>query len=225
MSDNASDQRVVRRREIARVSTAQAIVNELTTEILDGSLEGGAELREVELSERFGVSRQSLRAALAQLAFMGLATREPHRSTRVPTISRADLDDIYYLREIIEGEAIRWVTVHDETWGAIETELRKMEDRPTSAPWSDLVEADVAFHSAIVQARSSPRLVRAHQSISHEMRLILVPARNYLGRDEMTQSHRELLAAIRLGNPETAMAALRAHLEFGTDRLRRYLTD
>ena len=99
---------------LGRVSTAEAIVNELVGEILDGTLPAGAALPEVELSERFGVSRQSLRTALAELAFRGLVSREPHHSVRVAMITRQDASDIYYMRMLLEGEAASWLASHPD---------------------------------------------------------------------------------------------------------------
>jgi Bacterial regulatory proteins, gntR family len=84
---------------LARVSTTDTIVNELRSQILDGTLEPGTHLREIELSERFGVSRQSLRAALAELVHLGLLRREAHRGVWVPTVTRGDIRDLYLMRE------------------------------------------------------------------------------------------------------------------------------
>ena len=57
---------------IQRVSLTDSIAKELSARILDGEIEPGTNLREVELSQDLGVSRQSLRAALAQLNGNGL---------------------------------------------------------------------------------------------------------------------------------------------------------
>lgn len=51
------------------------LVRQLLTKIADGALEPGTHLREVELSQVFGVSRTPLRAALAQLTALGAAER------------------------------------------------------------------------------------------------------------------------------------------------------
>lgn len=51
------------------------LVRQLLTRIVDGAFEPGAHLREVELSEVFGVSRTPLRAALAQVTALGAVER------------------------------------------------------------------------------------------------------------------------------------------------------
>ena len=200
-------------------------MNELVAEILDGRLGAGAVLPEVELSERFGVSRQSLRTALAELAFRGLVDREPHRSVRIVVITRQDASDIYYMRELLEGEAVSWLTGHPDAWPEVETALDRLRQLLPRAPWSDIVEGDVAFHRAIVSVVGSPRLSRLHARLSEEMRLILVPARHYLTQDVFCAEHEELFEVITHGDPNAAVARLRQHLAFGTDDLLAYLPD
>src|SRR5690606_26016195 len=51
--------------------------------IIDGVLEPGAHLREVELSQRFGVSRSPVRVALVQLVGLGAAEKGERRGLRV----------------------------------------------------------------------------------------------------------------------------------------------
>lgn len=226
MSDNrTSSPRRGRTVTLGRVSTADAIVNELVGEILDGTLEAGAQLPEVELSERFGVSRQSLRTALAELAFRGLVEREPHRSVRVAVITRRDAADIYYMRELLEGEAVRWLAGHPDAWPEVQTALDRLRQLPSRAPWRDIVEGDVAFHRATVSAVGSPRLSRLHAHLSEEMRLILVPARHYLTQDVFCAEHEGLFDVITHGDPDAAVERLRQHLAFGTDDLLAHLPD
>ena len=226
MSDNQTSQRGDGLGSlVGRVSTAQAIINQLAAQILDGTLEAGAVLPEVELADRFGVSRQSLRAALAELAYRGLVRREPHRSVRVAVVTRQDAVDIYYVRDLIEGEAIRRAAADKESWPKIEPAVRHLERLPKKAAWSDIAEGDVNFHRAMVAAIGSPRLARAHALLVDEMRLILVPARHYVSQAEMVREHRDLFEVVKAGDPPAAYQRLVQHLELGTDKLLSYLPD
>ena len=60
------------RAALARVSTVDALVDALRHRVLSGELAPGAAMREVELSEEYGVGRHSLRAALQALVHEGL---------------------------------------------------------------------------------------------------------------------------------------------------------
>jgi len=226
MSDTASHGRAPGRRgSVARVSTIAAIVRELVDDILVGTLPAGTPLPEVELANRFGVSRQSLRAALAELVFRGLVEREAHHSGCVATMSKRDAMDIYRMRQILEGEAVRWLARQPDAWPAMDDALELFRRLPADARWSQIAEADVAYHGATVTAMGSPRLVRLHNQLLDEMRLILVPAQNYVTRSEMLAEHVALLDVIKQGDPDRAVARLVEHLALGTDSLLRYLPE
>ena len=76
----------------------------LRSEILDGALEPGTVLQEVEQSIRLGVSRTPVREALRRLAADGLV-EAGGRGTVVTGIDRDDIVSLYELREAVEGKA------------------------------------------------------------------------------------------------------------------------
>jgi DNA-binding GntR family transcriptional regulator len=79
--------------------------------ILDGALQPGSEISQLELSRQLSVSRTPLREALRLLEREGLVVNVgPHRAIRVSELSMVDLDDLYSLRVLGEGLAI-WLTV------------------------------------------------------------------------------------------------------------------
>ena len=64
-------------------STVDRVADELRRAVFEGEIESGTPLREVALAESLGVSRPTLREALALLVAEGLATREPNRGVSV----------------------------------------------------------------------------------------------------------------------------------------------
>ena len=92
---------------LRRQSVVDELAAALRTAILDGTIAPGAPLREVELSERYGVARHTLRAALQRLAADGLVVVEPHRGARVATLDRAELVGLFDVRTALEVEAAR----------------------------------------------------------------------------------------------------------------------
>jgi len=86
-----------------RTTRALVALREL---ILSGQLGAGEQLREVALSERLGVSRTPIRAALVQLADEGLVTKVGS-SYVVRDFTDADIADAIEMRGVIEGTAAR----------------------------------------------------------------------------------------------------------------------
>lgn len=192
-------------------------MNALTRQILDGSIEAGSWLREVDLAERHGVSRQSLRAALVELVHLGLLHREPNRGVYVPVLDEADVRDLYAVRRLIEVEAARTVASRPDAWSAMEAVVARLERLPKDAGSYEMVEEDFAFHRAMVAGVGSPRLARAHESLCSETRLSFVSNIKEDGWDYLVGEHRDLLDVIRQGDPDRAEARINIHLDAGLE--------
>jgi len=207
-----------------RRSTVDAVVEALSLEILDGQLAPGEELREVELSERLGVSRATLREAVAQLSYRGLLERQLHKSVRVRVVTVEDAADLFYMRSLLEGDAVRRLAVDSSRWPHIEVALRRLESVAQDSAWSQVAESDIAFHRSLVKAAASPRLTLAHGRLVDELRLMLSPGRHYVNAEQMARAHRDLFEAIRSADIDVAMAAIRHHLELGAERIITHLS-
>jgi DNA-binding GntR family transcriptional regulator len=83
----------------------------IRSHILNGDLEPGAVISQLELSRQLSVSRTPLREALKLLEREGLVINNgPHKLVKISPLSMRDLDDLYSLRVLGEGLAI-WLTV------------------------------------------------------------------------------------------------------------------
>ncbi len=79
--------------------------------IVRRQLAPGAQIRQVELASRLGLSRSPLRQALSALETEGLVTHEQQRGYFVARMSVDHLSQIYRMRELLETELLRTVRV------------------------------------------------------------------------------------------------------------------
>jgi GntR family transcriptional regulator, vanillate catabolism transcriptional regulator len=86
--------------------TVKALIS-LRELILSGDLEPGAQVLEVALVERLGVSRTPIRAALLQLSTEGLLEKLPGGGYVVRAFTERDIQDAIELRGTVEGIAAR----------------------------------------------------------------------------------------------------------------------
>ncbi len=198
---------------LGRVSTAEAIVQSIKVQILDGKLPPGTRLREVELAELHDVSRQSLRAAFVDLSRLGLIVQRPHKGVWVRDLSAEDIEDLYRVRYVIESEAVRYVTANPSTWDGLQRCLDRLERVPPSAGWSEVIDADWSFHREAVASVGSPRLLRAHGMLEGETSLSFMRSGYDSDIGAVADVHRELFQAIRTGDCAHALQALWDHLE------------
>jgi len=200
---------------IDRVSTPEALVRSLRRQVLEGAIPVGAHLAEVELAEVHGVSRQSMRSALAELVHMGLLQRAPHRGVWVPILSARQLRDLFWVRTMVEREAVRSAMDREADWTAVERAVHAIGALTEASSWADAVEADLGFHRALVATADSPHLIRIHELLMGELSLSLAGNLNDEEPGFMRGEHERLLDAFRLGDQDAAVAMLEAHLQEG----------
>jgi DNA-binding GntR family transcriptional regulator len=203
------------RLSLRRVSTVDAIAVALRTRILDGDLPAGERLREADLTEAYGVARHSLRAALRALAAEGLVVIEPHRGATVARLGAEDAGPLFELRTALELEAAHLALERND--GRLPKPVRdavRLMDAVCAQPeppWSAVVDAHAAVHGALVAAARSPRLQRAYEALTGEMRLFVIQLRPSWSLDRMAEHHDRLIADLEREGP----AALRRHLDEG----------
>jgi len=90
----------------------QQVLDSLRQAIIDGRLAPGARLTERELTEMLGVSRTVVREALRSLEAEGLVHVIPNKGPVVRELSRAEAEDLYQIRAVLEGLAARLFVEH-----------------------------------------------------------------------------------------------------------------
>ena len=195
------------------VSVVDALTDSLRRAILNGEVHAGATLTESEVAEEYDVSRPTAKAAINVLAQQGLLRREAHKAARVPNLSSADVEDLFFVRIPLELEAVRVIvsagTVPDVAGKAID-DLRELAP---GAAHSAFVEADLRFHQHLIQAVNSPRLERVYSDLSGEIHLSMVQAQKAMGYDRIVAEHSEIFGAIVKKDVELAQSLMRKHLE------------
>jgi DNA-binding GntR family transcriptional regulator len=203
-------------RPLNRVSTVDALTEDLHSQILNGELAPGTQLREVELAAAYGVGRYSLRAAMQALVFEGLLRHEPNRGVFVPQMSAADVEDLFVLRIALESEAARRVVETRAELGAMEVALLEMEAITDERPWDQLIEIDLRFHRELIAAVGSQRMSRTFASLQSELRLLLAQLKPHYDRPEtLGAEHRLVYEAVTGARVAGAVKAVREHLDVG----------
>ena len=198
---------------IERLSTAERVADALREQLLSGAIAPGTPIRDVELSARAGVSRTTVREALAVLAREGLLTHSLHRGMEVARLACADVRDIYAARQVIERVAVEsLIAVPEGNLDGLERALHDMNKATARRNGRQVVEADVAFHTALVATLGNRRLRTAVVGALMELRLVLsVTDRANDDLDDQLRQHRELLELFRKRSPES-ITVLEEHL-------------
>jgi DNA-binding GntR family transcriptional regulator len=205
----------MQRTELHTISAVDALAMAIRQLILDGEMAPGERLRELEWSERYGVGRQTFRAAAQQLCFMGLLENRPNRGFSVPELDADGIADVYRIRRVLTVEALRRVMELGVVPVVAKQAVEDMESLSDDASWSDVTDACERFYGALIDGADSPRLTRAYEGVWSEVLLCIGLA---TGRYEYparvaAEEHGELLGLIEGGDvaaAETALAELLA---------------
>ncbi|WP_425093666.1 FadR/GntR family transcriptional regulator [Tropicimonas sp. S265A] len=232
-------------------SVADAVVEKIEDLIVNRVLRQGAKLpAERDLADRLGVSRPKLREALKRLedeglidvvkgegSFVAKLTNEAMSPALLDVFSRhgdAFFEYLEYRREQ-EAFAARLAAERHTAFDAdaITAEIRAMEESQEKGDQAAGMEADIRFHSAIVDASHNTMLNHMMTSIYDLTRRGVFYNREYLraidGTGEaLLAQHKEIARAILAREADAAEAAARAHIDFveasfrhGMDQSRR----
>jgi len=198
---------------------------------------------ETELAAALRVGRSTVREAVRVLVHTGLLETRQGSGTYVRATSsvepwearlrRAEILEVYEVRQTMESRAAALAAQRraDEDLERIEQtlesrhELRAKGRGPQVDPL--FVEADLAFHRAVVDAAHNTLLAELYASFTDALREALskITADPDMETFDVSDAHTELAAAIRAGDAAAAERATRANLDVTTSALRRLLRD
>ncbi|HKU01410.1 MAG TPA: GntR family transcriptional regulator [Arthrobacter sp.] len=188
----------------------------LRDDIIEWRLAPGTVLAEVEQSERLGVSRTPLREALGRLTAEGLTTAGG-RGVVVTDISLEDIDELFELRQTLEGKAAALAARRGDT-----ATFERLQCELLNAP-ALINGGDPALHdyyelvgrldTAIDAAISNSYLAQAMRSLRvHLVRIRRLAADDANRLTAAAAEHAAIAEAIAAGNPALAEAATIVHL-------------
>lgn len=202
------------------VSVVEAAADALREMILDGTIEPGTRLRETEFAGRLGIARHTFRAAAQILINEGLLRRSPNRGVQLSVLDAGDIVDIFRLREALEIEATRLVVEAGAEIPDAALAVERFNALDDDASWRTVVDLDMDFHRAIIDATGSERISRAYAGVQSEILLCMAQLRPHYDRpDEVAAEHRELLEALQAGEPDEVEKLFRRHLGDASENL------
>jgi DNA-binding GntR family transcriptional regulator len=189
------------------------VYEHLKLEILSGILEPNTKLAEIPLSERLGVSRTPVREAVQRLAQDGLVLIQANKGAKVRGINAQEIEEIYTVREVLDGLAARLAAQHHTTkhLKSMQLALEKLENAPATA-YTEQVNADLEFHNAIATASGNNTLETTLHSLAQSVARVKLLTRE-TNQNKLTQeAHHKILESIKAKDPEAAEFAAREHV-------------
>lgn len=222
---------------------SSGVVRQIEGLILRGVLRPGERLpAERELAERLGVSRPSLREAIAELQQLGLlASRagagvfvaevlgsafSPALIKLFSTHEEAVFDYLTFRRDMEGLAAERAARLGSDTdLTVIDAVFRKMEAAHRLRNPDEEARLDADFHLAIIEASHNVIMLHMMRSMYELLREGVfynrqIMFRQRMTRDSLLDQHRAINEALQARDPEGARAAVERHMAFIETALR-----
>src|SRR5574337_79847 len=210
--------------QIEPLALYQQVAERLRQRIFSHDLKPGSWVDEQTLAEQYGISRTPLREALKVLAAEGLVTLKPRRGCYVTEISDRDLDEIFAVMALLEGQCA--ADCAQRASAADLAELQHLQDTLERAAREDDVdgffEANQAFHRRVQEIADNRWL----QQVIQDLRKVIKLSRHHSllseGRlDQSLEEHRRILAALLARDGAAAETEMRTHIGSARQALAR----
>jgi DNA-binding GntR family transcriptional regulator len=204
---------VLMKRAKSGMSLVEAAFQRLRHDIQAGRLAPGARVVEQEIAERLEMSRTPVREALGRLEEGGLIMQAPHRGLVVSSLDSQAVNELYEMREGLEGTAAEMAARHASS--AERQVMQHLVEREAGLPDEPhvLAEHNRALHDAIYRASHNRYLLRTLSSLSDSMALLGPTTLSAADRRAAAhEQHRTIVDAIAAGDAAAAGEAARAHI-------------
>ena len=186
--------------------------------IIDRTLPPGQRIRQNELADKLGVSRQPVSHALHLLHRQGLVSESGRRGFEVTQLDPQRIRQLYEVRGAIDALAARLAAERAGTDASgrarLEAALHAGRTIDGKTPLSRLIALDVDFHGAIYRLAGNPAIEEMIAPQWPHMRRSMATVLAELDyRESAWVEHETIAAHIFSGNARAAEAAALAHAQ------------
>lgn len=201
----------------------------LRTAILSGEIRLGERLKESQLAKQLQVSRTPIREAIRRLQQEQLLTADAADGITIVQISLDSAIHLYDCRIALEQLAVEGACRHataeqihtlKQNLFASEAVAKEPADIPQDSHSLKQLALNYEFHRLIAESSQNPWLVSLLDQLSNQVKLLRLQILQVpLDVDTIHTEHWQLLEAIANRDPETAVEAIRQHLELSKMRV------
>jgi DNA-binding GntR family transcriptional regulator len=201
--------------EDSRRTLAAQVQERVREAILKQMLKPGDRIDQNKLADELQVSMAPVREALKGLEAEGLVTIQPRRGAFVVEVSISDMDDLYFTRQLIEGEAIYLAVplLKDKDFAALQQMTDLMRQSTEAGDINTYISYNRLFHLHIYNALNNQHLLQVIQMLWERSELYRYRYM-FMTRDHerIHLEHEAILDACRKGDQALAKTLAQEHI-------------
>ena len=198
----------------------EEVADQLRVRIFAHELAPGTWIDEQTLAKEFGISRTPLREAIKVLAAEGLITMKLRRGAYVTEVNRGDLEQIFTILSLLEGQAAKEAATkaQEKDLNELDDMHLRLEKAAADRNLEQFFEVNVRFHERIIAIANNPWMTGVIADLRKVLKLQRKDSLSRSGRLQSSLSeHREILKALLKRDPIAAEQAMRTHLARGLE--------
>ena len=198
----------------------EEVADQLRVRIFAHELAPGTWIDEQTLAKEFAISRTPLREAIKVLAAEGLITMKLRRGAYVTEVNRGDLEQIFTILSLLEGQAAKEAATkaQEKDLNELDDMHLRLEKAAADRNLEQFFEVNVRFHERVIAIANNPWLTDVIADLRKVLKLQRKDALSRTGRLQSSLSeHREILKALLKRDPIAAEQAMRTHLARGLE--------
>ncbi|WP_409347311.1 GntR family transcriptional regulator [Paenibacillus sp. MBLB4367] len=199
---------------IGNKNISEDIVDLIKQQILSGELNPGNRIVETKLAKELGISQTPVREAIRQLSGEGIITIVTNKGPMVRDFHMKDVFEIYSLRAVLEGFAIRLATSNatEEDIEHLQTFHEEMKAKLHDDSIPSLLQESLYIHQTIIRLSEHERLNAMYKSISFQIVLVNRILGKKSTKAKEVEQHGELIEALVKRDPDEAELVMRRHI-------------
>jgi DNA-binding GntR family transcriptional regulator len=201
--------------EQTRKTLSAQVYERIRAAIVQQILTPGQRIDQNKLADDLQVSLVPVREALKTLEAEGLVSIIPRRGAFVTELSLKDLADLYFARQLIEGEATYQAVdrMTAEHFGSMERLAQQMREATDHEDLTSFMQLNRQFHMTIYSALNNEHIVQTIQGLwerseIYRFRYMFISH----GANSVHDEHAALLRACRQGDAQMAKDLAKQHI-------------
>jgi DNA-binding GntR family transcriptional regulator len=206
---------------IEQSSISEKAYEILSNLIIENKLRPGERLPEEQLAKTLGISRTPLREAIGRLVNDGLVTLEPRKGARVSTFELEDIMEVYDIRMVLEGLAVRLAAPHLDP-----QELTRLRDQFASHDMDTLIRADTELHDLIIRHCGNRRLQEFLDTLHNLIQFFRIAGYGSAQQSiRATSAHLAIIYALLNSDGESAERLMKDHISQVKDDILEHINN
>lgn len=209
-----------------RITAKESAFTQLQQWIIDGTLQPGEKLNDIELAEALGVSRTPIRESLQLLEVQGFVKMYPGKATQVTEVDKESINDL--LPPLAAMQALSTELAIPNLDENVIKELEETNDRFAKAVQEEdyftALKIDEDFHQIIVDQASNRYIHSIVASLQTHVRRLFFH-NSIILTEKSIDEHKDIIRLLTEGNGEKAASIMRENWLRAIDEFHSKKTD